>query len=90
MSYKIGEAVAWKWMSGLIHGVVEEVFFESVTKEIKGKNITRHGTPEKPAYLVRSTAGNIALKLHSEISRAGEVSKTQKKKTSRGPKLFSR
>ena len=88
MSYKIGEAVTWRWMSGLIEGVIEEVFLESVTREIKGKNITRHGTPEKPAYLVRSAAGNIALKLQSEISLAQEGAKVQKKKASRGPRLF--
>lgn len=90
MFYKIGETVTWKWMSGLIQGVVEEIYFESVTREIKGKKITRHGTPEKPAYLVRSKAGNRALKLHSELSLAQEGAQAQKKKNNHGPKLFSR
>ena len=48
-------------------GVVEEIYFESISKVIKGKTITRHGSKEKPAYLVRSEAGNIALKLETEL-----------------------
>lgn len=62
--------VEWQWAGSVISGTVEEVFTESVTKEIKGKKITRHGTPEKPAYLVRSQAGNLALKLATELRGA--------------------
>jgi len=36
--------------------------------EIKGKLIKRNGTKENPAVLVRSLAGNLALKLHHELS----------------------
>lgn len=73
--------VEWTWAGSIIHGVVEEVFTESVTKTIKGKKITRHGSPDKPAYLVRSEAGNLALKLATEVRQT-----TQKKQNI---KIFS-
>jgi hypothetical protein len=65
--YKIGSKIQWKWMGGTIDGVIEEVFFGPIEKEIKGKKIKRNGSVEKPAYLVKSEAGNYALKLHTEL-----------------------
>jgi Hypervirulence associated proteins TUDOR domain len=65
--YKIGTAIQWKWAGGIIDGKVEEVFEGPIEKEIKGKKIKRNGSVEKPAYLVRSEAGNLALKLHTEL-----------------------
>ncbi len=75
MKFEKGEAVCWKWMGGLIQGTVEEVFLEPVTKLIKGKSIKRNGSPEKPAYLVRSEASNIALKLETELMPVSPHSK---------------
>jgi hypothetical protein len=66
-------AVSWKWAGGVIYGKVEEIFFEPIRMEIKGKFIKRNGSPEKPAYLVRSIAGNIALKLETELSAVTEA-----------------
>lgn len=65
--FKKSAKVQWKWLGGLIDGKVEEIFFEPVTKTIKGKVIKRNGSSEKPAYLVRSEAGNLALKLETEL-----------------------
>lgn len=69
-SYRVGQKVSWKWLGGVIDGKVVEVFYERVEKTIKGKNIVRIGSKQKPAYLVRSEKGNLALKLHSELSAA--------------------
>lgn len=74
-NFKLNSKVEWQWLGKPISGTVEEVFTESVTKEIKGKKITRHGTPEKPAYLVRSEAGNLALKLATELRTSGAKKK---------------
>ena len=68
--YKVGNTVTWKWAGGIIKGVVEEVHFAPIEKVIKGSKIKRNGSVEKPAYLVKSEAGNIALKLHTELSKA--------------------
>lgn len=65
--YKKNSAISWKWAGGVVDGTVEEVFMGPIEKEIKGKLIKRNGSVEKPAYLVRSEAGNIALKLHTEL-----------------------
>jgi hypothetical protein len=66
-AFKKSSKVQWKWLGRSINGTVEEVFKSSITKTIKGKKITRHGTDEKPAYFVKSDAGNLALKLQTEL-----------------------
>ena len=65
--FNIGEKVQWKWTGRIIEGVVLEIFFHPVIKEIKGKAIKRNGSETKPAYLVKSEAGNLALKLQTEL-----------------------
>lgn len=81
-NFKVKEKVQWSFVGRPILGTVEEIFFESVTKTIKGKKITRNGSEEKPAYLVKSEAGNIALKLESELKKVA-------KKSSKTPSMFS-
>ncbi len=66
--FKMHTKVQWKWLGGLICGVVQEVHLSPTAKLLKGKLIKRNGSPENPAYLVRSDAGNFALKLQSELS----------------------
>jgi Hypervirulence associated proteins TUDOR domain len=85
LAFKPRTKVQWKWLGRPIHGVVKEVFLAPVTKTIKGKNIKRNGSPEKPAYLVESEAGNLALKLHTELT---ETSTTDKKTKLSKPTLF--
>jgi hypothetical protein len=65
--FKVGKKVQWKWMGRAIMGVVKEFHCQSIEREIKGKKIKRNGTPDNPAYLVESEAGNLALKLGSEL-----------------------
>jgi hypothetical protein len=81
--FKKHDKVEWNYLGRAVLGSVEDVFHESITKTIKGKKITRHGSDDKPAYLVKSEAGNIALKLESEIK------KQTKSKALRTPKMFS-
>ena len=81
--FKISSKIQWMWLGRPILGTVEQVFETSITKTIKGKKITRHGTKEKPAYLVKSESGNLALKLETELSaEKKETSSTVK------PKMF--
>ena len=65
----IGDEVTWKWAGGVIKGQVEEIHFAPIEQIIKGSRIKRNGSVEKPAYVVRSAAGNIALKLHTELTK---------------------
>ncbi len=68
-SYTENVKVFWKWMGRDIHCVFVESFMGSVEKDIKGKLIKRNGIVDKPSYLVKSQAGNYALKLHTETFR---------------------
>ncbi len=67
--FKKGSKVQWKWLGRPISGKVEDIFFAPIVMTIKGKAIKRNGSPEKPAYLVRSEADNIALKLETELTK---------------------
>ena len=82
--YIIGSKVQWKWMGKYIVGSVKEIYTEPITREIKGKSIKRNGSVEIPAYLVESEAGNLALKLETEI-QPFEKAKVDPRK----PKMFS-
>jgi hypothetical protein len=73
--FKVGSTVKWKWMGGYVDGTVVEIHFGPIEKELKGKKIKRNGSVEKPAYLVKSQAGNFALKLHSELVSGSGSSK---------------
>ncbi len=67
--YKKGSKVSWPWMGGLVDGKVIDIYTSPVIKVIKGKNIKRNGSKEKPAYMVQSEAGNFALKLETELKK---------------------
>ncbi len=82
--FKKSAKVQWVWMGRSIEGQIEEVHVTSISKTIKTKKITRHGTAENPAYLVKSAAGNLALKLGSELE-----ARVNEKKSSKSPRLFS-
>jgi hypothetical protein len=84
--FKINSKVYWKWMGREIQGVVKEIYFEQVVKEIKGKKIKRNGSKNIPAYLVLSEANNEALKLETELFLTKE-SLSSKKKSSK-PSMF--
>lgn len=67
--FAIDDEVTWNWAGGVVKGRVEEIHFGPIEKIIKGSRIKRNGSVEKPAYQVKSEAGNIALKLHTELTK---------------------
>lgn len=67
-SYRKGQAVTWKWVSGTAHGTVEERFERRVQRTIKGAKIIKNGTRDNPAYLVSQDDGGRALKRGSELA----------------------
>ena len=68
--FKVGNEVEWPWGRNFATGRVKEIFEESVTKTIKGSKITRHGSAEKPAYLIEQANGNVVLKSETELHSA--------------------
>jgi len=47
---------------------VDEVFEKSVTRTIKGTEVTRNGSSDDPALLIKQEDGDKVLKLKSEVS----------------------
>lgn len=70
MAIREGSEVKWSWGTGTGSGKVTEVFHEKVTRNIKGKEITRVGSPDEPAYLIEQDDGDEVLKSASEVERA--------------------
>lgn len=65
-----GARVKWNWGTGTAEGKITERFERDVTRTLKGSEITRHGSRNNPAYLIRQDDGDEVLKLGSELSKA--------------------
>ncbi|MBO1756008.1 DUF2945 domain-containing protein [Allobranchiibius sp. CTAmp26] len=70
MSIRQGSTVSWKWGQGTAEGTVTAVHHDTVTRTIKGSEITRNGSDDDPAYEIEQDDGTTVLKLHSEVERA--------------------
>jgi hypothetical protein len=65
-----GTEVKWKWGNGHASGKVSETYTESVTKTIKGSEVTRNGSSDDKALYIEQEDGDKVLKLESEVERA--------------------
>jgi len=68
---KIGTWVSWKWGAHTAYGQVTKHYTEPVVLTIKGKQVKRNASPEKPAYLLVQENGQEVLKSASELHPAG-------------------
>ena len=64
-----GTEVKWKWGQGHATGKVENTYSESITKTIKGSEVTRNGSDDDKALLIVQDDGGKVLKLESEVDR---------------------
>ena len=64
-----GTEVKWKWGQGYATGKVENTYSESITKTIKGSEVTRNGSDDDKALLIVQEDGGEVLKLESEVDR---------------------
>lgn len=62
--------VTWKWGNGSATGKVKETYTKSVTKTIKGSEVTRNGSDDDKALFIEQEDGDNVLKLESEVERA--------------------
>ncbi|WP_348761159.1 DUF2945 domain-containing protein [uncultured Salinisphaera sp.] len=67
MARQVGETARWNWGGGEGSGKIVQIYTESVTKELQGSEITRHGEDDNPAYLIEQDDGDRVLKLDSEL-----------------------
>lgn len=65
-----GTEVKWDWGNGSATGTVEEVHHEKVSKTINGNEVTRDGSDDDPAYVIKQDDGQTVLKSASEVERA--------------------
>jgi len=64
-----GTEVKWKWGNGYANGKVEKTYNESVTRTIKGNEVTRNGSDDDKALYISQEDGSEVLKLESEVER---------------------
>lgn len=69
MSITVGDKVEWNWGTGTATGRVEKTYTRSVTRKIKGTEVTRNGSDEDKALYIKQEDGDAVLKLASEVSK---------------------
>ena len=63
------------WCRGHIEGTVKEVHTDHVTKTLKGKEISRNGTEDNPAYYVERGQGKTGVvKRETELEKLDDDS----------------
>ena len=69
-SFQTSQHVEWSWGSGSAKGQIKERFEREVTRTLKGNEVTRDGSEDNPAYLIKQEDGDEVLKLGSELKAA--------------------
>ena len=70
MAISEGTKVTWEWGNGTAEGTVDKTFTKSITRTIKGSEVTRNGSKDDKALLIKQDDGDTVLKLESEVSAA--------------------
>ncbi len=66
-SFQTNQYVKWNWGNGEACGQIEDRFEREVTRTLKGSEVTRNGSEDNPAYLIKQDDGDKVLKLGSEL-----------------------
>lgn len=66
-SYQTDQYVKWDWGNGTAEGQIKERFEREVTRTLQGSEVTRDGSEDNPAYLIKQDDGDEVLKLGSEL-----------------------
>ena len=66
-SYRKDQYVEWEWGKGTGTGQITERFERKVTRTLKDSEVTRNGSENDPAYLIKQEGGDEVLKLGSEL-----------------------
>ncbi|WP_299968723.1 DUF2945 domain-containing protein [uncultured Roseobacter sp.] len=67
MAYGEGTKVEWDWGNGTGTGKVVKKYTRKTTLTIKGSEVTRDASDDKPAYRIEQEDGDEVLKSHSEV-----------------------
>ena len=66
-SYSKGDKAEWKWSNGTASGEVEKVSHEKTDIQSNGSTITRNGSKDDPAVVIKQNDGTKVIKLASEL-----------------------
>ena len=66
-SFQTNQHIQWDWGNGTGKGQIKERFEREVTRTLKGSEVTRDGSEDNPAYLIKQEDGDEVLKLGSEL-----------------------
>ena len=66
-SFQSDQYVQWDWGNGTAKGQIKERFEREVTRTLQGSEITRNGSQDDPAYLIKQDDGDEVLKRGSEL-----------------------
>ena len=66
---KVGTQVKWQWGNGTAQGKVQETYTTTVTKTIKGNDVTRNGEEGNKALYIKQDDGDYVLKSENEVER---------------------
>lgn len=69
-SYRSNQYVEWDWGNGTACGQIEKRFEREVKRTLDGSEVTRDGSEDNPAYLIKQDDGSKVLKLGSELRAA--------------------
>ncbi len=69
-SFQTNQYVEWDWGNGTAKGQITDRFEREVTRTLKGNEVTRDGSEDNPAYLIKQEDGDEVLKLGSELKAA--------------------
>ncbi len=70
-SFQTNQYVKWNWGDGEAKGQIQERFEREVSRTLKGTEVTRNGSADNPAYLIKQDDGAEVLKLGSELEAQG-------------------
>ncbi len=68
--FRVRQNVKWNDAGNTTEGQIKESFKETVTRKIKGNEVTRNATDEEPAYLIEQEYGNKVHKSESELCKS--------------------
>ena len=70
MGYQSGDKVEWDWGNGTATGKDDTTHQSSITRTLKGSEVTRNGSSDDPALEIKQDDGTTVLKLSSEVRKA--------------------
>ena len=62
-----GQQVTWDMGNGKAQGTIADRFNRKVARRIRDRIVTRYGSPDDPAYLIKQDDGSEVLMFGSEL-----------------------